>query len=40
VREESANNLEGSAAQRLQKDPKMSLQETPGINMKTYILML
>jgi len=31
---------QGSAAQGLQKEPKMSLQETPGINTSTNVLML
>jgi len=31
---------QGSAAQGLQKEPKMSLQETPSINMSTNDLML
>jgi len=31
---------QGSAVQGLQKEPKMSLQETPGINTSTNVLML
>jgi len=34
------NTNTGSAAQGLQKEPKMSLQETPGINTSTNVLML